>query len=192
MTWSGRSGARRRTWRTVVVRAAGWTPVGCGRSWVWRDPISGLAVPRLTDGLRGTRIAYGRCVVIGESSSAATLSPHFDSPSVDLFRVPLGGHERPRVALVRPPLNHSSTRRRPREPSGRSRVIRGASSRVHRASGSSPSQWRRLPRQIARPWNETPGPIAGSPPYQVSVLRSGVTCEPYASMQAAGWTPGHE
>ncbi len=46
------------------------------------------------------------------------------------------------------------------------------------AVGSSPSQWRKLPRQSARPWNETLGPIAGRPPYQMSVLRSGVICAP--------------
>ena len=60
------------------------------------------------------------------------------------------------------------------------------------ATESSSSRRRRLARQRARPWNETFGPMAGSPPYQRSVLRSGVTCEPYASMQASGWTPGHE
>ena len=48
----------------------------------------------------------------------------------------------------------------------------------HPAGGSFPRRWRRLARQRARPWNETSGPTAGSPPYQMSVLRSGVTCKP--------------
>ena len=52
------------------------------------------------------------------------------------------------------------------------------SPRAHPAGGSSPRKCRRLARHSARPWNETSGPIAGSPPYQMSVLRSGVTCEP--------------
>ena len=51
--------ARQRTRRTAVARAAGWTPVGCERSWVWRGPISSLAEPRLTDGLRGTGLRTG-------------------------------------------------------------------------------------------------------------------------------------
>ena len=46
------------------------------------------------------------------------------------------------------------------------------------AGASSPRKWRRLARQSARPWNDTSGPIAASPSYQISVLSSGVSCAP--------------